>query len=543
MKSDEQGYSAALSSPPFLQASGGTGMMASGPLSDPALISRHAAGNAAKHAYGESDGQLQSMPEGDINAAVGSPPFVDSLARETANKDERTDFAREQGISNAEHVSPIDMETAGKRNQPGWTDPGNIGGMKEGDIDATISSPPYSDSLTRGGNLVFRPGMGDIDHKDSLGKDEIYGANPENLGNMKGNDFDAAVSSPPFGGQSADGGYQMLGRYAEQGKLTVPQVGGDSKKSYPSWSKDRDTSYGHTDGQLADAEMKDAGLDVALSSPPYGDTAQSGGTKGLIEHGTGLTQGARAFTEYGEQPGQLGRMPTDDGKLDAALSSPPYAGTRIDGNGDEGSSNLRDADGNFLRGKEGWEVRKAMGDRYGQTEGQLGSLPEGDLSDAVASSPPFESTLSDRPSKAIVDSGLKMGASSMGDGYGKEEGNIGNDSGDDFWMASRKILENLYALLRPGGHAVFVVKAYVKNGKLENFPMKWARLCEAVGFELVHWHKAWVVENRGSQYDLFGNLIEKRVQRKSFFRLLAEKKGSPPIDFEEVLCFVKPEER
>jgi hypothetical protein len=41
----------------------------------------------------------------------------------------------------------------------------------------------------------------------------------------------------------------------------------------------------------------------------------------------------------------------------------------------------------------------------------------------------------------------------------------------------------------------------------------------------------------GSQYDMFGNLIEKKRSRKSFFRYMLESKGSPPIDWEDVMVF------
>jgi hypothetical protein len=41
-----------------------------------------------------------------------------------------------------------------------------------------------------------------------------------------------------------------------------------------------------------------------------------------------------------------------------------------------------------------------------------------------------------------------------------------------------------------------------------------------------------------TQNGLFGTITEKK-ERKSFFRRLAEKKGSPKIDFEVVLCTQK----
>jgi hypothetical protein len=60
-------------------------------------------------------------------------------------------------------------------------------------------------------------------------------------------------------------------------------------------------------------------------------------------------------------------------------------------------------------------------------------------------------------------------------------------------------------------------------------------LGEACGFESLEWIRAWKVEDRGEQYTLEGGLERLTVQRKSFFRITNENKGSPPVDFEVVL--------
>jgi hypothetical protein len=85
-----------------------------------------------------------------------------------------------------------------------------------------------------------------------------------------------------------------------------------------------------------------------------------------------------------------------------------------------------------------------------------------------------------------------------------------------------------------------VVKSFVKNKQIVDFPGQWQALCEAVGFTTLHYHRAWLVEDRGTQIDFMGNPITRTVERKSFFRRLAEKNGSPHIDYEVVLCMVKP---
>lgn len=476
---------------------------------------------------------------GDV--AASSPPFAGTLARDTTDKGDRVDLAREKGISNAEFITPIDMEDVGKRTQEYGNADGNLANMPVGDASLGLTSPPYAGARIDGqgdegssnlrdenGNYL-RGSEGWEKRKEMGGR---YGDQDGNLANLPADQFDSAVASPPFTQGSADGGWQMLGKYAEQGKLTVKQVGGDPNKSYPSWDKERDTSYGHSEGQMADMETGD--LDAAISSPPF--IAQSGGTnvtakEGPLSDGRLIKRhsaGNSAARGYGEGDGNLGNMP--DKSYDLSLNSPPYGDTAQSG----GTKGLIEHGTGLTRGERHF-------DEYGETEGQLGRMPTDQKSyDLSANSPPFESTLSNRPSPNIIASGLKMGASSMGDGYGETAGNIGETYGEDFWTASRMILDNLFHVIKPGGHAIFVLKRYVKNKRLVYFPRQWAKLCVAAGFVPLHWHRAWVVEDRGAQYDIFGNLIVRQVARKSFFRMLAEKKGSPAIDWEDVICFYRP---
>lgn len=207
------------------------------------------------------------------------------------------------------------------------------------------------------------------------------------------------------------------------------------------------------------------------------------------------------------------------GECEAAVSSPPYA------------------DGGIHQGGEDTWFKDSQTEKYGTTPGQLGAMKAGDF-DASVSSPPFENGLpqQDRNFSAPHDSSGNLNVD-----YGTTDGNIGNATGDTFWTAARAIVEQVYTALRPGGHAAWVVKAFVKNKQIQDFPGQWQALCESVGFITLHEHRAWLVEHRGTQFDMDGNGHSKQVERKSFFRRLAEQKGSPRIDFEVVLCMMKPE--
>jgi hypothetical protein len=382
-------------------------------------------------------------------AVVSSPPFTDSLSSDRVDPAERVKLAREMGISNAADVSAIDMEKAGKRNQsysavvssPPYADgcahtggndsnPEHIqGGMLFGvGIAGAISSPPYADSDQdyKEGWSRFHDGHTPKQRVDQQ-REARYGESTGQLGAMKATDsaFQAAISSPPFAGSTADGGWQMLGKYAAEGKLTVKQVKGNTNKAYPSWNKDRNTDYAPSDDNLGNATATDAGFQAAVSSPPFQGT--TGGTS--------------------------------------------------------------------VTAKDGVLADKRLFNRHAGSNAAMG--------------------------------------------YGESVGNLGNDLGNDFWLSARTIVEQVYQVLQPGGHAIWVVKDYVKNKQRVPFCDQWRELCEAVGFIALHEHHAMLIRHNGTSLTLDGGEVRHEISSKSFFRRLCEKKGSPEINWETVLCMEK----
>ena len=116
----------------------------------------------------------------------------------------------------------------------------------------------------------------------------------------------------------------------------------------------------------------------------------------------------------------------------------------------------------------------------------------------------------------------------------------GLDRGMTFWESAWLVVRQVYEALRPGGVAVWVVRDFVRERQRVPFCRQWAAICQAVGFEPLHRHRAWLVEERSRQYSLDGELVVERIERKSFFRRMHERQGAPRVDFEEVLCVRKP---
>lgn len=281
---------------------------------------------------------------------------------------------------------------------------------------------------------------------------------------------------------------------------------------------------------------------VVVSSPPYaGDSEKSDRTgderaRRRAEE-TGFRQGLGCFKTseaYGQTNGQLGAMPT--GSVDSIVSSPPYAefpvpASVVQPGGRQGVRSSYRAAGVDAE------------DQYSQTPGQLGAMKPGSI-DGVVSSPPWENQ---EPSHAqgsrfeevhrqIHPTKLAKDRPGMFQHeYGDEAGNIGNKQGETFWSAARDIVLECHAILKPNGWSAWVVKDFVRDKARVPFCDHWCKLLEACGFTVrQRVHAMLVKEQRHA--DLFGGDDHiKTTERKSFFRRLAEKKGSPRIDWEEVI--------
>lgn len=362
----------------------------------------------------------------ETGACVSSPPWADSLDRGVVDKQERVNLARAQGISSAEHISPIDMENVGLRTQPDYgSSEGQLGNMPEGEFDACVTSPPFGEGETRDRSPVQGGEIADAITRAYT--QDRQGATEGNLAHLRAENGDlaACISSPPYAGSAAE--------------KNSPGI--DWEKQYETYK------------------------------------SQGGG----MSYEAFVAQQRRHMEGYGSSDGQLAAMP--EGRFDACVSSPPY----------EGSMSNQDA-GGIDWGKAG------------------------------------------RPDRLITSKNRHAVQGDMLMAYSPNNENLGNSRSDTFWSAARAIVQQIYQVLAPDAPAVWVVKSFVRNKKRVDFPNQWRELCEACGFEVVHWHRAHLIEHRGSQFDLFGDLHENKVERKSFFRRLAERKGSPRIDWEVVLC-------
>lgn len=287
-----------------------------------------------------------------------------------------------------------------------------------------------------------------------------------------------------------------------------------------------------------------------VSSPPY--------SSGTVHDGNGIDQSkltgnpagrnSQVKAEgYGDSTGQLSNLPTGDpetvintptcwtGQINTAVvSSPPWAGN----SGGRGEASRNGIDPALFDRHQGGMVGGIGG------PGNLAGMEPGEVEaviDGLVSSPPYANGTVHGGSS--IDHSKRLRASRRSnelldtfDNYGESEGQLANEQPDTFWAAAKQILLQCAAILPPGAPAVWVVKGFVRSGQIVDFPGQWQALCEACGFETVEIVRAWLVKDKGTQFDLEGNGVKRTVKRASFFRRLHEQRRPDlAIDYEIVL--------
>ncbi len=366
-------------------------------------------------------------------------------------------------------------------------------------------------------------------HADGFGTARLVQGDSRKLCDVLGKG-DVILTSPPY--------QEQVIRRRDAGKDTENSCG------RVSGGKHCFDEYGQTDGQLG--AMPAGEVDAVVSSSPY-NLPMSQDHNGSRGGGRGTTPSEDgAFVKYGSTPGQLEGLPMGD--VDAVLSSPPYADA-VNANGEgPGMAGNAERRSRIYAGAASEHAAMSREEGYGAADGQLGAMPAGNVADAIVSGPPYEGNTksdyllsSDGKTRARDERrGFKQGSGGFrgSEGYGDTEGQLGRERTDTFWSAFRDILLQCHLILKPSGIMVLVCKDFVRARQRVPFSADTIRVAEACGFRLVEWIKASLVK-RTVEAGLFGESMETTTERKSFFRRLAERKGSPKIDEEDILLFRK----
>lgn len=492
-------------------------------------------------------------PDGANDSSLGVPPYGPLFSLEDTRENEVFRCGVSAHSLRGGGKSSLDCETAGRRPTDGF---------KDNDEEWDSSKNPIGCTQTRIQDRKKASGYpGRRETRELQARQEQC---PVSL-----DDYQGQVPEVRDDGEPGDSPQ-------ERRPLRQPAEEPGSALQLLPHERDEAEVVGCEEGRVANAkEQRAVPLEsqaaCIISSPPFLDSLASGETAADMKaRWPDAKLGGSWGQSYGSSDGNLAAMPT--GNVDSIISSPPYSSSNQQYSETDGCrKRLQDA-GEPTSGCGLMRSKHSMTDGYGTDPGNLGNLPAGDVADAIVSSPPFmsqsnrgaadptfahkfngEQRYSD---ESPVDPRKTVGGDRNSDAVKAEReqrardianlGEIVVDSGatglqhtETFWSAAREIVQQCFQILRPGGVAIWVCKDFVRKGQRVPFSADWQRLCIACGFEPVEWIKASLVKEQRHP-GLFGDEIVERTERKGFFRRLAEKKGSPKIDEEDVLILRKP---
>ncbi len=483
--------------------------------------------------------QAKGSPE-QISAAITSPPYISGGHHPDQTGAWNTN-GRGQGMTQDEA-------------NYGST-PGQIGRLKAGELSSVITSPPYAESIGNENGIDYSKAKGPKDGlKPSVARDSIggpYGSTEGNIGNCRLGSLEGVLPChnttqiTTDGAAAAKSGEALDGSPSDgkpSNEMGTPVVIVEQRTSSSSTtSKNQPKRVGN--GTIASTTSKLSVADAISDS-----TFLAVGTSELVlsaANSLSPDKGPHLHARPTVGMSARGNSNLRAGQVDACITSPPYAESET-----ASACKAQNPDGRQQ------SYKRAMGcNNYGHTEGQIGALRAGQV-DACVTSPPYEATdLNGKRATPCLERkaelleaaghdakkwlGKKRCTQMRTDGYGASDGQIGNSTGQTYWEACAQVYQQVYQSLRPGGVMAVVVKDYVAKGKRVPLCDDTLKLLVSIGFEPIERVHAMLVKET-VENTLFDGPVTQRREKKSFFRRLAERRGSPRIDFEEVLWVRKP---
>lgn len=268
--------------------------------------------------YGKSDGQIAALKSGDVDAVVGSPPFLGCRSDTTSSGG----GINKRGYKGKHADRPSHRKMAERTYQPGSDkdrDPANIEVLGPGSVAAVIASPPYETIKAGAGGLNHLPARdgdkqsGRDPESASQSADQSYGTTPGQIAHCKKASVDAVISSPPYADSINSDSHGIdfskakadyPGRIQTAGRVARHKKGAD------------DMRYGDTPGQIGS-------LKAVVASPPWEKNVEGGRAAGKFKGAAGalkvkrgkgasdkavLAQVARDETKtLGNSEGQIGQ--------------------------------------------------------------------------------------------------------------------------------------------------------------------------------------------------------------------------------------------
>lgn len=484
-------------------------------------------------AYGSTAGQIGRLPAGSVGGVITSPPFLTA-----------TDGA---GI-NTPGKRPETMRGVLKDGSLSMGDsPGNIGNLKSGEVAAVITSPPFGEDQPCASQTRAKKDYHAFTRGDGTKRDHAMRSDGQICGLPQGS-IDACVKNCLTTNMASS----RIATRKDVSNDTDERRSGETLRARgisedhrqevlpvcPSDSE-LDAQVGHSDqtpGITGQVECQGGRNPLSVRESAHEPRPDCG----LLRSGSGSgLQSNEAAQDQEAQPSsrRSGALRLQGRKSQQEISQADREGSMFQVRSDEPVSSTSQELGSLRRpDREPGNPVRVMPQQPEQAT-VVGQEATGEVS-GIVTSPPWENQEPSHAQGSKFEIPQDKGGCKFKEvEYGQSNGQIGNSAGENYWTAMRAVYLECRKALRPGGILCVVLKSYVKAGKIVDLPGDTLKLLVHLGFEPVERIHAMLTKS-WQENTLFEGEVTKTKERKSFFRRLAEKKGSPRIDFEVVL-FVK----
>lgn len=152
--------------------------------------------------YGEVEGQIGRLRSGEVSGVISSPPFTQTSGGAKG--------INVNGYNGRPDIKPDFLGKRTYQGQGGDRESGNIETLKAGEVAAVIGSPPYAEISTGAGGLNTKPAKhagqqsGRSAKAASQDTDQLYGQTEGQISRLKDGSVEAVVTSPPFRDSRSD---------------------------------------------------------------------------------------------------------------------------------------------------------------------------------------------------------------------------------------------------------------------------------------------------------------------------------------------------
>jgi len=511
---------AVITSPPYSTAQKGGGIAIKGHFNDPKLADR----SYQPKTHGESSENIGNLSHGEISTIVTSPPYSESLS--TIDDEERRLERTKGKHPNCGYLRGKRRRTASHSMGDGYSEnPENIGNLPHGEIDIIVTSPPYVETLAKE-NPKRKKGYWKTSGGYQTGHGtEDYGENPENIGNLPLEEVDAVITSPPYSNI-------LSGDKDGPSATSIKNPSGFKPSSQPGYTQEKTWTEKHKIDAVITSPPYEGALEGTTRHTKGGIASRDPALAQSGTYATTLSKATKQGVPIGYSPNKdnIGNLKSEEKeykeleeKVNVVITSPPYSDSYKTSSKTREEQAKRVPKNILKKRRDGGGplslftspknvAAKEFLEGMPKSKDNIGNLQHGDIN-IVITSPPY----------AEANRGGGIAVKGYEGKYGKDEklhlrhdrpssdnpDNISNKPYREDVEATPELVQKLqklkdekkgrsetyleamllcyrecYNVLKPNGRIIVVIKPFIRNKKVVDLPYHTWLLLQKCGFKL-----------------------------------------------------------